>query len=255
MRSLIFLLALVTLVSPVTAQFKFRETPNREDAADLSHETRERVWEHFQENRRQGDYRMSAELSFRPARGSRERVFVNITSEWDEARQLLRIWPAGDFSKGRAIAIHGSEIQLGKLDTEGDAEWPEEGTATSDSLMDGFPFTAEDLAMTYLDWPVVEYLGGRRFLGRPAHAYLLREPVPSQARQAEVLVDEDYGALLSIRLLDAEGLTAESVRIGGFKQFDGVWGFRDITWQRRSTRESVQLFLYSLDVANSSLPK
>lgn len=252
-----FRLALVLMAAcpvPASGQFKFHEPPNRRDPRALTADTGEIVWQNFQRNRAIGGFHLEGRLTYRPPRDASRLYSLSLDGDWSARREstsVTLLHPDGRtfntqvLVEGTAAAIvDGASAASGKQLSERQMQEP---------LFDGLPFTWEDLLMPYLQWRQVEYAGPDRYLGRPAHRFLLVNPIAGiQPARVIVTIDEDYAALLKAELYSNDDQLFKRLRVTGFRQFGDEWMFSGLTWELRTTRESILLEVDSFSTGSNS---
>jgi hypothetical protein len=237
------LLALACAAWPVAAhaQFKFREPPNRQDPAALEEREWLFVWRQFLVNRAVGSFTIDGRLVYRPARQPSTSFGFSFRGDWytgNESSALTLTHPDGSVTRARVVVIDGAPFR----EDESGALVAVDADQLAAPLVDGLPFTWDDLLMPFLAWGDPAYDGPERYLGRPAHRYALTNPdaVNFPARVV-VTLDEDYAALLVAALHDSDGALVKRIRVGGFKQYAGGWMFSSLHWEHRPSRASVRL--------------
>lgn len=245
---LFIFLGLVGLGAPLCGQFKFREPPNRQQPEILENSTGEFLWAWFLQNRQVGPFHMEGFLSYRPSAAASVRYDFQLTGNWQGAYQETRMTLLGEEgSRIERQVIFQDGVHYRVRETgEGRELLPLDEAAFAEPVTGGLPFAWQDVLMPYLDWEGVQYLGPKRFLGRPAHQFEVRNPQKGGfPERVIVTLDEDYAALLQCDLIDASGFVAERMRVGGFRKFGEEWMFSELVWENRSDRSSVRLKLYS----------
>ncbi|NBD38565.1 MAG: hypothetical protein GVY10_08355 [Verrucomicrobia bacterium] len=240
----IFLLCLCFSAS-LQAQFKFREPPNRQDPASLPQGQGEAIWEAFQANRALGSFVLEGRLTYRPPRDPSRHYGLRLEGDWSQTVRTTAIRlraPKGNVTTTRVRLEFTPEGKVVRRRGE-DGEWK---TATDsdleEPLLPGLPLSIDDLLLTFLDWGNPRYKGPDRFLGRPAHVFVLRNPAGDDSPQrVEVWLDEDYAAILRIDVFTTPEARTARVRVGGFREFSSGWMFSSLVWENRRTRESIRL--------------
>ena len=212
-----------------SAQFKFRQPPNRQDPKALSVFDEEVIWGQFLKARNLGTFTLEGTLVHRPARAASRVVQCRLSGDWSKEEQVTQITLVPD--SGDVVE---KEIRLPLPDAdEAILEKP---------LFEDLPFTWADVLMPCLQWSDVQYVGPDRYLGRPAHRFRLLNDDPDKSpAMVVVTIDEDYAALLKLDYMNANGDVTRRIRVGGFKQFSNEWMFSELYWEHRLTRESVRL--------------
>lgn len=239
------LLAFLLLPSPAQAQFKFREPPNRQDPDDLTRREGTTIWETFQRNRALGDFVLQGRLTYRPPRASSRRYGLRLEGDWTNSTRTTAIrllGPEGTATTKHvriAVSEEGNVVRL----RENESEWKTAtGSDLEANLLPGLPLSCNDLLLTFLDWGDPHYKGPDRFLGRPAHVFVLRNPVrDASPRAVEVWLDEDYAAILRIDVFATPDKRTARIRVGGFREFSSGWMFSSLVWENRASRESIRL--------------
>jgi hypothetical protein len=235
------------LAASAHGQFKFREPPNRQDPAALDAPSGELAWKQFLEARSIGFFRLEGSLSYRPPRRSSEAFSLLLEGDWSaesESTSITLVHSDGRRLHQRVVITGAGAAILDGSDNPVLKPLPAE--RLQQPLFEGLPFTWEDLLMPYLHWKPVSYLGPDRYLGRPAHRFMLRNPDPGLSPASVIVtIDRDYAALLSAELYAADASLLKRLRITGFKQFDAAWMFSGLTWEIRDSRESIKLDVLS----------
>lgn len=227
-----------------SAQFKFREPPNRQDPAPLEAREGLLLWEAFRESRFAGSFTIKGELVSRPNAAPSFRAPFLLQGQWARACRETVITLGSD--PGSVVQKRLEQCGSSFVLIEGCDRTNLEAGDLRQPLFPDVPVTFQDLVMPYLDWPEVAYLGPDRFLGRPVHRFRLASPVvDSFPASVVVTLDEDYAALLEAELFDLSGFSATRVRVGGFKEFEDGWLFSTLTWEDRRARSSIRLEVYS----------
>ena len=247
---LCFFIPWVFFVSELAAQFKFREPPNRQLPDTLDRWEGADLWQQFLLARHQGIFTLEGDLSYRPADRPSTQFTLSLEADWNDHQEETLIVlqsPSGERHRRwvRAV-INVAEIQY-KLSETGN--WiPLEGMALGDSIFPDVPLTWQDLLMPFLKWESVLYLGPQRAIGRPAHAFRLTNPNPGvEPAEVEVVIDEDFAALLEVRFFDLSRNLKKRLRVTGFKEFDGGWLFSALVWENRSDRSSTRLEVFRFE--------
>lgn len=247
----------VLIQAPAFGQFKFREPQNRQDPKALDEESGDFIWQRFQEGRAIGAFELSGELIYRPRLAERIGFILRIDGNWSISGQTTALYLRDRDGKEKTAVMKTDDVGgllIGK-DVEGEIgedgeSWETFETAKENERLWGeLPFSYFDLAMPYLSWQRRLYAGPDRFLGRPAHAFRLINPDEnSRISEVEVLIDEDFAAMLSVKLYNRAGELVERLRVGGFKQFNDYWAFSELIWEKREARESLKLVVDNLIV-------
>lgn len=243
-RLFLVLVLAATFAAPLSAQFKFREPPNRGDPGALHQEEGMSLWHQFIANRALGSFSIEGELIYRPARAASSSLRIRIEADWQPALERTRVVLQAPFMPPveRTLLV-GVDGVFDLVESQDSADvLPVSEDALMQPLLPGLPITWNDLLLAYLQWDDVSYAGPTRMLGRPAHRFVLRNP-NQQAEPASVSVsiDEDFAALLQADLRNARDDVIKRIRIGSFRQFGDLWMFSELFWEDRSTRDSVVL--------------
>ncbi|MEX0331328.1 MAG: hypothetical protein AB3N64_07905 [Puniceicoccaceae bacterium] len=234
------------------AQFKFREPPNRQDPSALEDREGEQVWEQFLYNRHIGSFQMEGELVYRPGRAPSRSYKLELSGTWQRGSELTRvaITNADGKTEVRSILLEeGGAYFIEDREDGCDETVAVESAQLSERIFASLPFTWSDLLMTFLNWKDASYEGPDRYLGRPAHRFVLLNPErQSFPARVVVTIDEDYAALLKADFYDENKARVKRLRIGGFKQFGNEWMFSELTWSNRPQRESVTLRVRSFSL-------
>lgn len=211
-----------------------------------------RLWSDFINARYLGKFSLVGSLKYRPAREASRLYDFQMDGDWNPGEQVseLKLSRYNGETITRKVAIReASVVLIGQAQdkTEESVIDPHE---LAKPLVDGLPFTWNDMLMPYLKWSSVTYLGPVRFMGRPAHRYVLinDDPLAEESRVI-VTLDEDFAVLLKSDVLDKDDNVLKRIRVSGFKQFNDEWMFSELVWEHRSSRESVLLKVsdFSLD--------
>ena len=244
-RSILLLLASVALLPASSfGQFKFREPPNRQTPDALSGYDEQRIWLDFLSARYLGKFSLNGTLKYRPARKASTSYDFQLKGNWNSKEQLseLKLSRLNEPSFEKTVTIRDGEVFVLEKNGELIDEVPLKDDALTIPLTKGLPFTWTDLLMPYLKWKNVTYLGPDRYLGRPAHRFVLtNEDTIDTASKVIVTLDEDYAVLLKSDVLDKDDNVLKRIRVGGFKQFNDEWMFSELYWEQRQSRESVRL--------------
>jgi hypothetical protein len=238
------LLVAASIAAPLHGQFKFREPPNRQQPDALDASTGQVFWDWFLLNRAAGIFELEGTLTYRPSGAPSVSYQFLMRGDWQEYRQetLVRLSDESGTSFSKQVITSAGQTIVSDPDGErilSEEEWPV-------PVIENFPITWMDLLMPYLDWQNVEYLGPDRYLGRPAHRFVLSNPHPdSFPAQATVTLDGDYAAILKADLFDATGSLLKRMRVGGIKKFPDGWMFSELNWEDREARSSIRLKLHS----------
>lgn len=245
-------LCLLTVPAGVWGQFKFREPPNRQEPEALEEREGLAIWEAFHNNRALGEFELSGTLHYRPPASATQRYTLLLSGDWQSGERVtsIHLWgPDGEtrLTRVREVEDGGERSVYWKIGDNPEEEM--EAGPLQDYLLPGLPLSISDLLMEYLSWPDSEYVGPKRYLGRPAHVFRLQNPGEAgEVGFAEVWLDEDFAAVLRIELLDEEGDRVRGVRVGGFQEFEDGWMFSKLVWEERRSRAS-----FRFDVREFSL--
>lgn len=243
---------LLTIPAGVRGQFKFREPPNRQEPAALGELEGLAIWEAFRMNRALGEFELSGTLHYRPPASSSRRYTLMLSGDWRSGERVttIHLWgPEGEARVTRIREEEDGDDRRVYWKIGDNAEEEIGGEALQKDLLPALPLSIADLLMEYLSWPDPEYVGPKRYLGRPAHVYRLANPEESgEVFSAEVWLDEDFAAVLRIELRDGEGDRVRMVRVGGFEEFADGWMFSKLVWEDRESRAS-----FRFDVREFSL--
>jgi len=239
-------LLLVVLLQPIpsVAQFKFREIPGRRDPGSLNDYDERRLWSDFLYARHLGRFSLAGTLKYRPAKMASTSYDFHLTGDWGSALQVseLTLTGSGGVAYHKNIALRDGRAFIIEETDQGTRECLVGSDQLSSALVEGLPFTWNDILMPYLKWQNVTYIGPVRYLGRPAHQYLLTsEDSLSDEAKVVVTLDEDFAVMLKSDVMDKDDNVIKRIRISGFKQFDDVWMFSELVWEHRVSRESVVL--------------
>lgn len=232
----------------LSAQFKFREPPNRTDPDPLGEAAGELVWNWFLQNRAIGSFILEGDLVHRPTAEASKRFGVTLQGNWTTNCQRTRITlESGNGGMvSREILSSPEETRVADPEAEDQGSLVLEGDSWHEPIFPMLPFTWNDLLMPYLHWDDVAYLGPDRYLGRPAHRYQLHNPDPDAFPQRVIVtLDEDFAALLKADFFNTENKLQKRLRIGGFSKFNNEWMFSELNWENRAKRETVRLEVYS----------
>ncbi len=221
-------------------QFKFRQPPNRQTPEALAPVDEQFLWEVFLQSRNIGNFQLGGKLVYRPPRGASVVFPFTMEGDWSASQRYTRfVLTLPDASvQVREIVQSQGTARFVSRDDEGNL-CPGEVIHPSDRISESLPLSWNDLLMPFLEWDSVEYAGPDRYLGRPAHRYRLA--AEKGAPVITVTLDETYAAVLKLEIRNVSGELLKSMRVTGFKQFDGQWMFSGLAWENRSSRESVRL--------------
>lgn len=235
------------LTSTVSAQFKFRKPPNRQDPDALSAFDEQRIWDQFLASRALGRFTLRGFLVYRPARSKSTTLAMRLSGDWTASEQLTRILLIDQKGEetNRTIKLSNGLPVI----EESCADANPESVDTGSILVDSLPFNWDDILMPFLQWTDITYLGPDRYIGRPAHRFVLANDETGEL-PAKVIVtlDEDFAAMLKAELIDQENQTYKRIRIGGFKEFSSGWMFSELYWEDRVKRESVRLEVDAFEI-------
>ncbi len=243
----VFLVLLsAVLLIPVSspAQFKFRKAPNQQDPGVLNPFQEKLLWNDFLQARSVGRFVLNGSLRYRPAGSASRSYQFTLQGNWNSIEHYSRLQLTGkngvvteheiiirDSRAFRMEIVDGCKREV-EIDTAG----------LSTPLIESLPFTWNDILMPYLAWPNVSYIGPDRYLGRPAHQYIVTtNDSDSPIANVRITLDEDYAVLLKSDVLDKDDNVIKRIRVRGFKQFGNEWMFSELVWEHRLTRESVLL--------------
>lgn len=241
-RCCLILVLFAVVPSRGDGQFRFREPPNRQTPGALSELDSAAVLEQFRSNRAVGPFLLAGELTLRPHRAPSQSYPFQMLADWrplSERTELSLLLGSGALVT-REIFL---ELDTASVVIDGAKMEMESGSDFfRTQVFEQLPITWLDLIMPFLQWTEVSYLGPERYLGRPAHRFLFLNPDPAgDPQRALVSLDQDFAALLKVDLLDAEGVTTQRIRVGGFRRFGENWMMSDMTWENRITRDSIRL--------------
>lgn len=237
---------LLTLARPhdLAAQFKFREPPNRQLPSALDRDGGERLWQQFLQARRDIRFRMEGGLVHRPSDSASTSYALTLQADWgpdfEETRILLRL-PSGE-SLEQTIRARVDVAELEYMEALSGDWRPLGEIALGQAIFPSLPLTWQDLMMPFLKWEPVTYLGPRRTIGRPAQAFRLSNPVKDVSPAfVDVVLDEDFAALLEATFHSHDGTLLKRLRVTGFKEFPSGWLFSGLVWEDRADRSSTRL--------------
>ena len=238
---------LLPLIYPadLSAQFKYREAPHRQDPAALEERQEEQVWNRFLRSRAIGSFVLEGLLVYRPANRASATYALTLEGDWLPGREftsLTLVDEKGEVMQRHVLVLDTTIYLLPNREAVPCPAYALSDSAVDDVIFADLPLAWSDLFMPFLQREAVEYAGPTRYLGRPAHEFRLAAPDEDTfPAVAEVTIDEDYAALLKAGLYDNDGKLVKRLRIGGFKQFGGEWMFNELSWELRPARESVRL--------------
>ena len=227
-----------------SAQFKFRETPNQRTPDRLNDYGEQRLWDDFLNARYLGKFNLVGTLKYRPARNASTLYDFQLIGDWNSAEQIseLKLSELNGIPISRKLVIRDGNVATLEEQEGVSKESIVDDTQLAMPLLGNLPFTWNDILMPYFKWDNVTYLGPVRYLGRPAHKFILINDDAS-AEDAKVIVtlDEDFAVLLKSDVLNKDDTIIKRIRISGFKQFNDEWMFSELVWEHRISRESVLL--------------
>ena len=183
-------------------------------------------------------------MSYRPAgRSSTEYDFL-LEGDWNSKRHLssLQLTDQDGVEFFKQVLVRDDTAYLVEDDNGCQRESVINQNGMSAPLVDSLPFTWDDILMPYLQWDKVVYIGPERYLGRPAHKYVITNEDPAASiSKVIVTLDEDYAVLLKSDVFNKDDTLAKRVRVSGFKQFGNEWMFSELVWEHRLSRDSVRL--------------
>lgn len=225
-------------------QFKFREPPNRQDPDMLDAAGGQAFWNWFLLNRAAGIFELEGILTYRPAGAASISYRFVMEGNWQDDRQETLVSLSDESGAAVSKQVIRCSGQTVVRDSDGERILQQQDWSLP--VMESFPITWMDLLMPYFEWKEVEYLGPDRYLGRPAHRFVLSNPQPGAfPARVTVTLDGDYAAVLKADLHDAYGSLQKRMRVGGIKKFPDGWMFSELTWEDREARSSIRLKLYS----------
>ena len=235
------------LASTASAQFKFRKPPNRQDPDALSAFDEQRIWEQFLASRALGRFTLRGFLVYRPARSKSTTMAMRLSGDWATSEQVTEILLIDQQGKetNRTIKLSNGL----PVSEESCADPDPDNVDMGGTLVESLPFTWDDLLMSFLHWTDITYLGPDRYIGRPAHRFVLVNDESGQLpSKVIVTLDEDFAAMLKAELFNDQEKIYKRIRIGGFKQFSSGWMFSELYWEDRVNRESVRLEVDAFEI-------
>lgn len=254
--SLSFLLLFsVGLPLDLVAQFKFREPPNRQAPASLDATGGTLLWRQFINARQNISFRLFGEVAHRPAERPSTSYEISLQAEW--GRTLEETWITLKLPTGEALqrSVRSAEdvAEIEYMDPSSGAWVPLRGIALAEAIFAPLPLTWQDLMMPFLKWEPVIYLGPKRSIGRPAHVFRLRNPdVDASLAYVDVVLDEDFAALLEATFHATDGTMLQRLRVTGFKEFPNGWMFSGLVWEDRAKRSSTRLEVLQFEMPPAS---
>ena len=239
------------LSQTVHAQFKFRQTPNRQDPGALSLFEEKLLWNDFLQARSVGKFLLTGSLRYRPSGSPSTAYEFTLDGDWNSFRHHSRLRMSDERGTefSREIVIRDNAAFLIETTDGCQREVAIDGEDLSAPLIQNLPFTWNDILMPYLSWTDVVYIGPDRYLGRPAHKYIItNDSQEAPISSVVVTLDEDYAVILKSDVLDIDDNVLKRIRVSGFKQFGDEWMFSELVWEHRRSRDSVVLKVTGFDL-------
>lgn len=207
----------------------------------------------FRNQRLEGDYCFQFMLEQKPRRGRTVRYKGMMWGSWNEQGPVtrLRVFPNQDSKDADSVNVEPVEliIQNGPVQkawirrAAGSSFELLEGTALFEPILPGLLYSAFDLQMPFVYWDKFTYEGPILIgASRVAQQFLMEPPVGSASAVrgiagVRVGLDDTYGALWRVEVVDAKGEDISRFSVESFKKVQEQYIVKRITLKDFSTKD------------------
>jgi hypothetical protein len=186
-------------------------------------------------------------LRYMPNRGDDKWMEGRLWGSWNSDVSSLRLYFPKVDEKGSmtCFSYTGENSEAYVACNTDDAE-KVDLEKTTEELIPGMGLTLFDIQMPYLHWKESVYEGPIRFMGRPAHRFIL---YPQQDKEygsigaVRVYIDEDYRAVLKAEVLDHSGDKLRSFEVGSLKKINGIWIVKELNFVDETTKSKARVMI------------
>ena len=186
-------------------------------------------------------------LRYMPNRGDDKWMEGRLWGSWNSDVSSLRLYFPQCGKKGSMTCFsYTGENPDAYIAYNSDAAEKVPLEKTTEELIPGMGLTLFDIQMPYLHWKDSVYEGPIRFMGRPAHRFILypqKDKDYGSIGAVRVYIDEDYRAVLKAEVLDHSGNKLRSFEVGSLKKINDMWIVKKLNFVDEATKSKARVMI------------